>query len=222
MRKQSAFSFSSVAPSGNRAVGRGEAAAVLIAMPDADVRYRPEFLPALRATVLFHALHDELDWRADRVQLFGRAYPIPRLHQWYGDAAATYRWSGLTMQPCPWPPSLCALRDSLQTALNCRFNSVLANLYRDGADCMGWHADDEQELGPEPVIASISLGAERDFVLRCRRKDAQVANVKLPLAHGSLLLMQGVTQQHWQHSLPRRKRVTEARINLTFRLIRKA
>lgn len=191
----------------------------LAALPDAELDYQPGFLAPQVATALLTELRGSLAWQRDEVLLFGKRHPIPRLHQWYGDTGASYRWSGLTMQPRPWPPALRSVLSQVSAAAGCPFNAVLANLYRDGQDCMGWHADDEAELGPAPVIASLSLGATRDFVLRYRRAAAGVAKVKLPLTHGSLLVMRGPTQQHWQHALPRRKRVHEARINLTFRRI---
>jgi hypothetical protein len=140
------------------------------------------------------------------------------LLQLFGDAGLVYSWSGIEMRPRPWPESLHALRERLCRETGVAFNTVLANLYRNGADSVGWHADDEPELGDAPVIASVSLGAERDFRLRHRtRKDLAVKTIALP--HGSLLLMRGGTQRMWKHQLPRRKRVTSARINLTFRLL---
>ena len=116
-----------------------------------------------------------------------------------------------------WPDWFEPLLDRINQACDARFNGCLLNLYRNGEDRMGWHADDEPELGPQPVIASISLGAARDF--RLRRKDRSTAPFNLRLAHGSLLCMGGDTQAHWQHSLPRRTRVTTPRINLTFRRV---
>jgi alkylated DNA repair dioxygenase AlkB len=190
-----------------------------IDMPDARVMLQTPFLAAGEADVLLQRLLTGLDWQCDSVRLFGRSHPIPRLHQWYGDVGARYRWSGLTLDPHPWPPALEALRDRLQGCLGAQFNSVLANLYRDGADTMGWHADDEPELGSEPVIASLSLGAERDMLFR-RRDGSGGRSRRIALPHGSLLVMAGPTQRNWQHALPRRRRVTTPRVNLTFRLVR--
>jgi alkylated DNA repair dioxygenase AlkB len=160
-----------------------------------------------------------INWRQDAVRMFGREHQLPRLHQWFGDPDAVYRWSGLTMLPETWPKELASLRVRVEQAAGASFNSVLANWYRDGQDSMGWHADDEPELGAQPIIASLSLGAERDFVLRYRDKNANVANLKLILPSGSLLIMSGSTQLNWQHALPRRKNIATARINLTFRKI---
>ena len=149
------------------------------------------------------------------MRLFGRDVPAPRLSCWIGDAGTTYTYSRVRFEPRPWPPSVAALRDAIASATGFLPNSVLANRYRDGRDAMGWHADAEPELGPEPVIASLSLGAPRRFVLRHRTRGLRH---ELVLAPGSLLLMAGATQAHWQHALPRAK-VAGPRINLTFRRI---
>lgn len=178
-----------------------------------------QFLTQTEGDRLLQILQQQVAWRQDSVRLFGREHRVPRLHQWFGDPGKVYRWSGLTMQPEQWTRELRALRLRVEHAAATRFNSVLANWYRDGKDSMGWHADDEPELGPQPVIASLSLGAERDFLLRYRDRDANVANVKLSLPNGSLLIMAGATQQSWQHSLPKRNKINAARINLTFRRI---
>jgi alkylated DNA repair dioxygenase AlkB len=188
-----------------------------IQLENADIRLLSGFLPDREATLLLDKLREDLDWQRDSIRLFGKCHPIPRLHQWYGDAGAKYRWSGLVMQPLPWTPELAELKARIEAVSGARFNAVLANLYRDGNDSMGWHADDEPELGEAPVIASLSLGAGRDFAFR-DRMGARPTKY-LHLEHGSLLVMAGTTQQHWQHALPRRRRVSEARINLTFRQI---
>jgi alkylated DNA repair dioxygenase AlkB len=180
--------------------------------PCPDATLRPDFLPASEADALLAVFLAHLAWRQDTVRLFGRAHPIPRLHQWYGDPGCDYRWSGLSLTPLPWPPALAELRDRVAEASGAPFNCALANLYRDGRDAMGWHADDEPELGG--VVASVSLGAVRDFALRSRVDDRRVT---LPLPHGSLLVMADGCQQRWQHALPRRLRVTTPRVNLTFR-----
>ncbi len=195
-----------------------------IPLQNGELRLHEGFLGAVEADALLEHMQARPDWRRDRVRVFGREHPIPRLHQWYGDAGVRYRWSGLTMQAIGWPRALAALRDRLHAETGAGFNAALANLYRDGRDSMGWHADDEAELGPRPVIASVSLGAERDFVLRPRPGTSAAGDdgrntVKLRLPHGSLLLMSGDTQTHWQHALPKRLRVSEPRVNLTFRYI---
>ena len=187
-------------------------------LPDADVELRPQLLGQEHAWALFQTLLEQIPWRQDYITLWGRRHPLPRLHQWFGDPQLSYSWSGIEMQPLPWLRSLRALRDTLAEETGVAFNTVLANCYRDGADSVGWHADDEAQLGEAPVIASVSLGVVRDFQLRHRtRKDVAVQTLALP--HGSLLLMRGDTQRCWKHQLPRRKGVRSARINLTFRCV---
>lgn len=183
-----------------------------LTLPGAELRLDPVWLPAAEADRLFDLLRAGLPWENHPVRLFGREVPAPRLSCWMGDAA--YRYSGLVRVPRPWTPALDALRARLAAELDVPFNSVLANLYRDGADAMGWHADDEAELGPAPVIASVSLGATRRFLLRARQGPARLA---LDLPHGSLLVMAGATQAACRHALPRTRRPVGPRINLTFR-----
>ncbi len=193
-------------------------APIPLQLPDADVTLDPAWLPALEADVLLASLREDIPWETHRVRLFGREVASPRLSCWIGDPEALYRYSGIRHAPHPWPEPLCSLRDRLERECGQRFNSVLANLYRDGGDAMGWHSDDEPELGSRPVIASISLGAARRFVLKHRASPGHKLDVVLP--HGSLLLMRGDTQRHYRHTLPRTAKPVAARINLTFRWIR--
>jgi alkylated DNA repair dioxygenase AlkB len=183
--------------------------------------YIPGFLPNREADRVFEQLWDGLEWSQREITLFGRRVLQPRLVAWYGDPEATYRYSGLTLDPLPWHPLLRRLKNRVEESSGYRFNSVLANAYRDGSDSMGWHSDDEKELGPEPVIASVTLGAPRRFLLRPRKRGAgrPSASIALPLEHGSLLLMKGKSQQRFQHSLPRTRRKVGLRINLTYRLV---
>jgi len=194
---------------------------VRFALPDADVALWPRFLARSQADRCLEALPRELLWRQDKVQMWGRSYDVPRLQQWFADEGLCYTWSGIRMAPAPWHPLLVGLRRRLLGLLGVDFNSALANLYRDGRDTVGWHADDEPELGEAPIIASVSLGATRDFVLRHRRR-RDLATTTIPLEHGSLLVMRGPTQACWEHALPRRLRVTAPRVNLTFRVARPA
>jgi alkylated DNA repair dioxygenase AlkB len=163
-------------------------------MPDNHFQYSSDFLPPAAADVYFQQLMREIDWRQDKLKLYGREHAIPRLHQWYADVGVSYSWSGIKMAPLSWIPPLSRLREDVQQSTGHAFNSVLANLYRDGNDSMGWHADDEPELGTDPVIASISLGAERDFQIR-QRKTGETSRTgpatSILLSHGSLLLMSG-------------------------------
>jgi len=188
-----------------------------IPLVDAEAVLDPCWLEAAEATRLFAALLAEVAWATHHVRLFGRELPSPRLSCWIGDAGAMYRYSGVSHAPHPWPECLLPVRERLQREAGVRFNSVLANLYRDGRDSMGWHSDDEPELGSCPTIASLSLGGTRRFVFRHRR-DASIRHA-LELPHGSLLVMRGDTQANYRHALPKTARPVAARINLTFRRI---
>jgi alkylated DNA repair dioxygenase AlkB len=189
----------------------------MIELTGADLRYDAHAWPCAEADALLAALRAEIPWERHRLKLFGREIDAPRLSCWIGDAGAVYTYSGVRFEPRPWTPTTAILRDDLAARLGLRFNSVLANLYRDGCDTLGWHSDDEPELGREPVIASLSLGAPRTFHLRSRAPPR--TELALELAHGSLLVMAGTTQRLFQHAVPRRARVDTGRINLTFRQI---
>lgn len=183
---------------------------------DGLVTYEQDFLSADEADGILACLRAEIPWSQDAMTIFGRKVAFPRLTAWYGDPDAVYTYSGLRNEPNPWTPLLAALRERLVARTGIAFNSVLLNFYRDGADAMGWHADDERELGPQPTIASLSVGGERPFQLRHRRDGETVA---LLLAHGSLLVMSGATQHAWVHRVPRQRRVHAPRINLTYRRV---
>lgn len=161
-------------------------------------------------------LQRDLDWRSQEITLFGRPVLQPRLMDWYADPGVTYRYSGLTLAPKAWPKVLSELRERLEAHCGASFNSVLCNAYRDGQDSMGWHADDEPELGPEPLIASLNLGATRRFRIRPRGGGPSLG---LDLDAGSLLLMTGRSQADYQHAVPKTRRPVRLRINLTFRRV---
>ncbi len=187
-----------------------------IELPDAEVRILRGFYSDQEADALLRELRESVQWRQDKIRFYGKEHNLPRLQQWYGDPEATYTWSGIKMVPEPWSPLLLKIRKQVERSAEASFNSVLLNLYRDGNDTVSWHADDEEGLDAQPIIASLSLGAERDFKLRHNsRTDVGVATISL--SHGSLLLMAGPTQVCWKHSVPKRKRVKSERINLTFR-----
>jgi alkylated DNA repair dioxygenase AlkB len=188
-----------------------------IDLPDAQLWFDPHWLDPATADALFDALHEQIVWETHRLRIFGREREAPRRSRWIGDPGARYVYSRTAFEPHPWPAALLPLRRRLEHEAESRFNSVLANLYRDGRDSMGWHSDDEPELGSEPVIASLSLGAARRFVLK--QRGALQRRLALDLPHGSLLLMRGPTQRFWKHALPRTARAVGARINLTFRQI---
>ncbi|MBT2116261.1 alpha-ketoglutarate-dependent dioxygenase AlkB [Dyella sp. LX-66] len=191
-----------------------------IPLPGAELRLLPHWLAQDEADGLLEELRGSIAWEVHRIRMFGREVDSPRLSCWIGDPDATYVYSRTRFEPHPWTEAMASLRWRVQQACGARFNSVLANLYRDGRDAMGWHSDDEPELGPHPVIASVSLGAERRFCLRPRAKDGDKRDVRgLELPHGSLLCMSGETQRNYQHSLPRTSAAIGARINLTFRWI---
>lgn len=185
-------------------------------LPGAQLRLALDVLE--RPADLLAQLQREIPWEQHRLRLFGREIPAPRLSCWVGDAEAVYTYSRVRFEPRPWSPLLSALRRGVAEMAAADFNSVLCNLYRDGNDAMGWHSDDEAELGPQPLIASLSLGAVRRFRLRHKR-DAD-ARLEIALPSGSVLLMGGDTQRHYRHDLPRALRVRLPRLNLTFRQIR--
>ena len=168
----------------------------------------------------FSALRSEVPFAQRAIRMFGREVLQPRLSAWVGEPEAVYRYSGTTHLPVAFGPQLSALRDRVCQETGAAFNSVLCNLYRDGNDAMGMHSDNEPELGPLPLIASLSLGAARRFQLRRRRGEgSRRARIDLVLECGSLLVMGGTTQQHYRHGVPREPTVSAPRINLTFRLV---
>ncbi len=186
-----------------------------LALPGAEAALHRRAFPPEEADRLFKILRRELDWREATITIFGREIAQPRLSAWYGDAPYTY--SNLTWPARPWPDVLLPIKQRIEALAGEAFNGVLANLYRDGRDSMGWHADDEPELGPDPVVASVVFGAARRFVLK-RKDDAQV-KLDVPLGHGDLLIMGPGTQRHWLHAVPKTTKPVGERINLTFRLI---
>jgi len=183
---------------------------------DGAVRYEPHLLDPEQADDLLRALLARTAWSQDAFTLYGRRVPFPRLTAWYGDPGAVYTYSGIRNEPLPWTVPLEGLRALLAARTGVRFNSVLLNQYRHGGEHMGWHADDEPELGPAPTIASVSVGAERVFEFEHRGDRERIA---LVLGHGSLLLMEGETQRRWRHRLPKRRAAAGVRVNLTFRVV---
>ncbi|MGI9949736.1 alpha-ketoglutarate-dependent dioxygenase AlkB family protein [Vibrio hyugaensis] len=178
------------------------------------IYYDPNFLSNLEAERYFSNLRSTLPWQQERITMFGRSLLQPRLQAWHGDVAYTY--SGLTMSPHPWTPDLNELKARCEAIAKVQFNSVLANLYRHGQDSMGWHQDNEPELGRNPVIASVNLGETRRFLLRNLHCKTQL---EYELNHGALLIMAGELQHHWKHAVPKTAKPKGERINLTFRHI---
>lgn len=187
-----------------------------VALLDGDVVYLSNALTD-HADRWFEVLLETTPWRQDHLHMYGREVPIPRLQSWHGDPGASYTYSNITMSAQPWTDALREVKQSVETIAGTSFNSVLANLYRDGRDSVAWHSDDEPELGRDPIIASVSLGATRTFHLRHRTEPRQRHDIEL--VHGSVLLMRGPTQHVWEHQLPKTTRHAGARINLTFRTI---
>lgn len=187
-----------------------------IELQDAEIQYLPSFYNAPDSAALFDRLLAETEWRQEKIMLFGKTHDVPRLSCWMADQGLDYSYSNMTMQATPWTALMRRVNDRLSLVTGRDFNSVLINCYRDGRDSNGWHSDDEPELGEQPLIASVSLGSARDFLLR-RRHD-HTSKFRISLQPGSLLLMGGHTQKYWQHSIPKRAHA-DARINLTFRNI---
>jgi len=189
-----------------------------IALVDGDATLIPHLFTQERADAYLASLLEDLAWEQQTIRIAGRSVASPRLTAWYGDPGARYAYSGLSLEPIPWSPLLAEIKAEVEAASGVAFNSVLANLYRDGADSMGWHSDDEPELGERPVIASASFGATRRFRLRHRHR-RELDPVTVPLQHGALLVMKGDTQANWKHQIPKTRKVSEPRVNLTFRTI---
>ena len=158
-----------------------------------------------------------IKWKKDVINLFGKKIPLPRLTSWHGDSGKSYTYSGITSQPNEWNEGLLYIKKRVEKLSSVNFNSVLMNWYRDGEDHLNWHADDEPDLGVNPVIASVNFGETRDFVIR--RNDDPKKRITIPLSHGSVLIMRGEIQSYWQHSVPKRKGIKGSRFNLTFRKI---
>ena len=189
-----------------------------IALKDTEISYDEHFLSHNEASTYFDVLRKETDWQQDRIKVFGKEYDQPRLTALYADNKNPYTYSNITMHPTPFSPVLLEIKSKIEKKLDQTFTTCLLNLYRNGQDSNGWHADNEKELGKNPVIASVSLGAERLFHMKHRTDKTQ--KLRLNLAHGSLLVMSGSTQHHWLHQIPKTKKNVGERINLTFRIIK--
>lgn len=190
-----------------------------IFMPDADVVYFKHAFSSDESNDILAVLLSDIEWQQESIKIYGREIPQPRLTAWYGDPEAIYTYSNIVNHPLPWLPVLRQIKDQCEALCQAQFNSVLLNYYRNGQESMGWHQDNEPELGKHPVIASVSFGATRRFQFRHKsRKD--LATITIELESGSLLLMQGTTQEYWKHQVPKTTQPIDARINLTFRFIR--
>jgi len=189
-----------------------------VPIQDADVFYLRRLELSQPDSRILQRLIAEVPWRAEDVTVWGRLVLQPRLTAWYGDAGANYAYSGIQLRPHPWTPLLLDIKTRIEDAVGATFNSVLLNYYRDHNDSIGFHSDDESELGDRPIIASLSFGEERIFVLKHKRL-REAKPLRLRLASGSLLLMAGDTQHCWRHGIPKESRQCGPRVNLTFRRI---
>jgi alkylated DNA repair dioxygenase AlkB len=189
-----------------------------LALPDAEIYYLPALALEQAPEEILAQLVEQVPWRGEEITVYGKRYLQPRLTAWFGDPDARYSYSGISLEPLPWTDLLAKLRARVEEAAGARFNSVLLNYYRDHNDRMGLHSDDEPELGEYPIIGSLSLGAERTFVLR-HKKRKDVRPFRMRLASGSLLLMKGETQHRWKHGIEKEHRACGPRVNLTFRRI---
>lgn len=185
--------------------------------PEGVVEYHERWLEEVLADASMARLSEQVEWERRWITMFGKRIMQPRLISFQGDRGVAYTYSGDVHAAKAWHPAVESMRDRLEDCCGVRFNSVLLNLYRDGNDSMGWHSDDERELGDNPYIASISLGAIRRFVLR--RTIDRTRKFELQPGHGSLIVMRGRLQHHWQHQIPRTRRPVGPRINLTFRRV---
>lgn len=186
-------------------------------LEDANVMYYPSFFHKTDSDHYLNSLLNEIDWKQDNITVFGKTYLQPRLTAFFANNNTSYKYSNIVMHPYPFNHSLLEIKNQIEKHQNIKFTSCLANLYRHGQDSNGWHADNEKELGEEPIIASVSFGVDRVFQLKHKHK--KHLKVKLVLHHGSLLIMKGKTQKYWLHQIPKTTKNIGKRINLTFRII---
>jgi len=179
-----------------------------------EITFWPSWLGSTAADDLLAIAIDQVAWRQDNIHIAGKSIPIPRLQNWYGDPTTSYTYSRIKLQAVAFPPWMEILRRRVERQTGNCFNRTLVNYYRDGQDSVDWHADDERELGSEPIIASVSLGQERAFLLRHKTTKERL---KINLPHGSLMMMGPGIQEHWHHSVAKDKNVVGPRINFTFR-----
>ncbi len=191
-----------------------------IPLPDSDISIYQGHFDSEIAGNLLRELAEEIPWVQNKIKFYGKESLVPRLESWHGDEGMSYTYSGIKMDAKPWTKNLLVIKESIEPIAKTTFNSVLINYYRDGKDRVAWHSDDEKELGKNPVIASVSLGAERKFKLRHKKYKENQLQHEVFLQSGSLLLMSGSTQHHWLHEIPRTAKPIGPRINLTFRVIK--
>ena len=178
----------------------------------------PHFFTKEECSAYFKELQTTIEWKQEPIKIFGQQVMQPRLTAWYGDNHKPYTYSGITMQPVSWTPTLMAIKRKIEAVAKVEFTSALLNLYRNGKDSMGWHRDNEKELGNNPVIASVSFGASRIFKLRLYEN--KTVSKSIELSDGSFLLMSGETQHYWEHQIAKTNKPVGPRINITFRVIK--
>ena len=194
---------------------------IRVPLRDAEVFYYPNFLPNARADLTLRQLIECTPWRSEDIVVWGKKFAQPRLIAWYGDEDNHYTYSGIKLTPLAWSPLLLELKSLVESKVGASFNSVLINYYRNHRDSMGFHSDDEAELGAQPVIASLSLGEQRSFILK-HKTDKSIKPVCLKLSSGSLLVMKGDTQKYWRHGINKEANPCGPRVNLTFRRVKHA
>jgi alkylated DNA repair dioxygenase AlkB len=191
---------------------------ITLDLSDAEIIYYPHFFDKEEADSIYAELTNEIPWQQDEITVYGKKHLQPRLTALYGNEGKPYSYSNIKMQPHPWNLLLQKIKSKVESVSDVNFTTVLLNYYRDGKDSNGWHADNEKELGTNPIIASISFGAERTFQLKHNSNIDQKKSIVLE--HGSLLLMKGTTQHFWKHQIPKTAKPVGPRINLTFRVIK--
>ena len=179
-----------------------------------EISFWPNWLGAAEADNLLATAIGQINWRQDTINIAGKSIPIPRLQNWFGDPTTSYTYSRIRLQAVAFPSWMDLLRGRVEQQTGCFFNRTLVNYYRDGRDSVDWHADDEAELGLEPIIASVSLGEDRPFLLRHK---VTKERLKINLPHGSLMMMGPGIQEHWHHSIAKDRNVVKSRVNFTFR-----
>lgn len=188
-----------------------------IKLKDAELFYHPSFFCKEESDKIFKTLLETIEWKQDKIIMYGKELLLPRLSAWYGDNNKQYTYSGIKLNPLPWTDELLLIKEKIEVEAKVKFSSVLINRYRDGQDYVGWHTDSEKELGKNPIIGSVNFGATRKFQLR--RIDDHKEKFEVELKHGTFLVMGGATQHFWQHQVPKTALKIGERLNLTFRVI---
>jgi len=189
----------------------------LTVIENGEYVFYPNFFTKSESDAFLKNLHNNIVWKQESMNMYGKKIEFPRLTAWYGNNDKPYSFSGITLQPHPWTSEILTIKNKIEPIAKTEFNSVLLNLYRDGNDSISWHTDAEKELGINPTIASVNFGATRKFQLRHIKTKEKL---EIELTHGSLLIMQGELQHFWQHQVPKTSKVVGERINLTFRVIK--